>query len=438
MAEKKAAKRAEKKEEFKHLLSPIEIKGVELKNRIALAPMNTLFSMDNRGYVNEQILAYYAARAKGGCGLIITECVLGTRLAAHYPFSTNLHLYNQSFMAGLAELAETVHAFESRVFIQMSIGFGRQGHALDGRHPPAPSAIPMELSPFHMPKSFPPAVAKHPQALQAAQGHIPYEMSIDEIRREQDEFANSCRFAVIAQFDGIELHAPHGYLEHQFLSPRSNKRTDLYGGSLQNRMRFLVEVYMKVREAVGPDFPVGMRMSADEHMPEGFTHAEALEVARIMGSLGIDYFHLSDGSYEALSYFFPDEDGTMLAESANFKKELSVPVMCPSIHDPKAAEKAIASGKCDIVSLGRQLFTDPEWGNKVAEGRADKIVRCLRCNECLLRASVGIPVRCIRNPNTGREKYMPEYWRPPVKTTPILKTKLPPKLWDYFPEHQGR
>ncbi|MBN2028366.1 MAG: NADH:flavin oxidoreductase [Actinobacteria bacterium] len=434
MAEKKAAKKTAKKGDFKHLLSPIEIKGVEIKNRIALAPMNTLMSMDNRGYVNEQILAYYAARAKGGCGLIITECVLGTRLASHYPFSTNLHLYNQSFMAGLGELAETVHAFGSRVFIQMSIGFGRQGHALDGRHPPAPSAIPMELSPFHMPKSFPKAVEKFPQSLQAAQGHIPYEMSIDEIRREQDEFANSCRFAAIAQFDGIELHAPHGYLEHQFLSPRSNKRTDLYGGSLQNRMRFLVEVYMKVREAVGPDFPVGMRMSADEHMPDGFTHAEALEVAEIMGSLGIDYFHLSDGSYEALSYFFPDEDGAMLEESSHFKEKLSIPVMCPSIHDPKSAEKAIASGKCDIVSLGRQMFADPEWGNKVAEGRVEDITRCIRCNECLMRASVGSPVRCVKNPNLGREKYMPEYWRPPVKATPILKMNLPPKLWDYFPD----
>jgi dimethylglycine catabolism A len=431
MAEKKTAKKGD----FKNLLSPIEIKGVEIKNRIALAPMNTLMSMDNRGYVNEQILAYYAARAKGGCGLIITECVLGTQLAAHYPFSTNLHLYNQSFMAGLAELAETVHAFDSSVFIQMSIGFGRQGHALDGAHPPAPSAVPMELSPFHMPKSFPDVVAQFPQALQAVQGHIPYEMSIEEIKREQDEFANSCRFAVIAQFDGIELHAPHGYLEHQFLSPRSNKRTDLYGGSLQNRMRFLIEVYMKVREAVGPDFPVGMRMSADEHMPEGFTHEEALEVAQIMGSLGVDYFHLSDGSYEALSYFFPDEDGTMLAEAADFKEKLNIPVICPSIHDPAAAEKAIASGKCDVVSLGRQMFADPEWGNKVAEGRVSEITRCLRCNECLMHATVGLPVRCVRNPNLGREKYMPEYWRPAVKAMAIKKAKLPPKLWEYFPKH---
>ncbi|MHB8860011.1 MAG: oxidoreductase [Thermoleophilia bacterium] len=429
-----AVRKAVEKADYKNLLSPIEIKGVELKNRIALAPMNTLMSLDNRGYVNEQILAYYAARAKGGCGLIITECVLGTQLAAHYPYSTNLHLYNQSFLAGLAELAETVHAFDSRIFVQMSIGFGRQGHALDGAHPPAPSAIPMELSPFNMPKSFPKMVEQFPQSIAAAQGHIPYEMSIDEIRREQDEFANSCRFAVIAQFDGIELHAPHGYLEHQFLSPRSNKRTDLYGGSLQNRMRFLIEVYMKVREAVGPDFPVGMRMSADEHMPEGFSHEEALQVAEIMGQLGIDYFHLSDGSYEALNYFFPDEDGAMLPEAANFKQKLGIPVMCPSVHDPATAEEAIASGKCDIVSLGRQLFADPDWANKIAEGRPGDIIRCLRCNECLMRTAVGIPVRCIRNPNTGREKYMPEYWRPPVKTMALSQAKLPPKLWDYFPK----
>ncbi len=416
---------------FKNLLSPIEIKGVEIRNRIALAPMNTLMSLDNRGYVNEQVLAYYAARAKGGCGLIITECILGTQLASRFPYSTNLHLYDQSHLAGLAELAETVHAFDSRAFIQMSIGFGRQGHALDGSHPPAPSAIPMELSPFHMPRAFPKAVEKFPQALGAVQGHIPYEMTIEEIRREQDEFANSCRFAVVADFDGIELHAPHGYLEHQFLSPRSNHRTDMYGGSLQNRMRFLIEVYMKVREAVGPDFPVGMRMSADEHMPEGFTHEEALEVARIMGVLGIDYFHLSDGSYEALSFFFPDEDGAMLEEAGHFKQTLPIPVICPSVHDPATAEKAIATGTFDMVSLGRQMFADPEWGNKLAEGRAKDITRCLRCNECLMRTAMGLPVRCIRNPNTGREKYMPEYWRPAVKTKSIFDATLPPKLWEY-------
>jgi 2,4-dienoyl-CoA reductase-like NADH-dependent reductase (Old Yellow Enzyme family) len=286
----------------------------------------------------------------------------------------------------------------------------------------------MMISPEYMPKSFWKVLEKYPQNAERAMGEMPYEMTVEEIRREQDEFANSLRFAVGAQFDGIELHAPHGYLEHQFLSPLTNKRTDLYGGSLQNRMRFIVETYLKSREAVGPDYLLGMRMSADEHLPGGFTHEEALEVARTMTALGVDYVHLSDGSYEALKYFFPEEDGTMLDEAANFKKATNLPILCPSVHDPYMAEEAIAAGKCDIISLGRQMFSDPEWGNKVAEGRVSDIKRCKRCNECLMRTAVGLVVRCIQNPNTGREKYMPEYWRPPVKVKSVLKMRIPPRL----------
>ena len=431
MAEKKAAKKGE----FKNLLSPIEIKGVEIRNRIVMAPMNTVMSLDNRGYVNEQILAYYAARAKGGCGLIITECVLGTKLAAKFPFTSNLHCYEVSFAPGLLELSETIHAFGARTFIQMSIGFGRQGHAHDGSRPPAPSAIPYQV-PFELlATGFPEVLMKFPILAPMSMGSIPYEMTIDEIHAEQDEFANSCIFAMIAQYDGIELHAPHGYLEHQFLSPRTNKRTDMYGGSLDNRMRFLVEVYLKVREAVGPDYIVGMRLSADEHMPDGFTHEEALYAARIMTQLGVDYVHLSDGSYEALKYFFPAKDGTMLDEAANFKQAVPVPVIVPSIHDPKNAEKAIASGKCDMVSFGRQMLADPEYGNKVAGGKPQDIKRCKRCNECLMRAEIGMPVRCIVNKNLGREKYMPEYWRPPVKAMSVHKMRVPARLPDHLRHH---
>jgi 2,4-dienoyl-CoA reductase-like NADH-dependent reductase (Old Yellow Enzyme family) len=431
MAEKKTAKKGE----FKNLLSPIEIKGVEIRNRIVMAPMNTVMSLDNRGYVNEQILAYYAARAKGGCGLIITECVLGTKLAAKFPFTSNLHCYEVSFAPGLLELSETIHAFGARTFIQMSIGFGRQGHAHDGSRPPAPSAIPYQV-PFELlATGFPEVLMKYPVLAPMSMGSIPYEMSIDEIHAEQDEFANSCIFAMIAQYDGIELHAPHGYLEHQFLSPRTNKRTDMYGGSLDNRMRFLVEVYLKVREAVGSDYIVGMRLSADEHMPDGFTHEEALYAARVMTQLGVDYVHLSDGSYEALKYFFPDKDGTMLDEAANFKEAVPVPVIVPSIHDPKNAEKAIASGKCDMVSFGRQMLADPEYGNKVAGGKLQDIKRCKRCNECLMRAEIGMPVRCVVNKNLGREKYMPEYWRPPVKAMSVHKMKVPARLPDHLRHH---
>jgi len=402
---------------YPELFRPVEIGGVELKNRIAMAPMNTLFSMNNLGYVNEQIMAYYAARAKGGVGLIISECVLGTRMASRFPYTSNLHLFNGTHVPGLEELVETIHAFGAKTFIQLSVGFGRQGHSHDGQAPPAPSAVPYGNYPEMLPSKMLKALRKNPQILHPriptmAHALMPREMTREEIKSEIEEFGRSCVLAVLAGFDGIELHAPHGYLEHQFLSPRSNRRTDEYGGSLENRMRFVLEIYDKVREVIGHAVPVGIRLSGDEHMPEGIHHDELKIVVRTLGERGIDYVHLSSGSYEATKYFFPERDGTMLDEAAGFKSVLPdhVPVMTPSIHDPAVAAQAIRDGKTDLVSLGRQMLIDPEWANKARAG--EKFRKCLRCCECLMRTVVGLPVRCLHNRDLGREKYMPEYRRP--------------------------
>ncbi len=417
------------------LFQPINIADCEIKNRVVMAPMNTVMSLDNQGYINEQILAYYAARAKGGTGLIISECVLGTKLASQFPYTSNLHLFNASHVPGLEELTETVHAFGSKIFIQLSIGFGRQGHSHTHESPPAPSAIPYQTDPNLMPKKMLEYLEKNPGALDPripsmAHADMPREMTKEEIKSEIEEFSNSCILAATAGFDGIELHAPHGYLEHQFLSPRSNKRTDEYGGSLENRMRIVVELYEKVREKIGNSIPVGIRFSGDEHMPDGIHHDELKQVVKKMGELGIDYVHLSDGSYEALKYFFPDEDNLhLLGEAEGFKSVLpkDVPVISVSIHDPKTAAQAIKEGRADMISLGRQMLADPDWANKAMEG--GKYKKCLRCNECLMRTAVGLPVRCKINRDLGREKYMPEYWRPSrPKGQPVLPEvpELPP------------
>jgi 2,4-dienoyl-CoA reductase-like NADH-dependent reductase (Old Yellow Enzyme family) len=413
------------------LFEPITIGDVEIKNRIAMAPMNTLFSMNNLGYANEQIMAYYAARAKGGAGLIISECVLGTRMASRFPYTSNLHLFNGTHVPGLEEIVETIHAFGARTFIQLSIGFGRQGHSHDHEPPPAPSAIPYETDPNMLPTKMRKMLEKNahllnPKVPTMAVAHMPREMTREEIKSEIEEFGHSCVLAVMAGFDGIELHAPHGYLEHQFLSPRTNRRTDEYGGSLQNRMRFVIEVYDKVREMIGNSVAVGIRLSGDEHMPDGIHHDELKEVVRTLGKRGIDYVHLSSGSYEATKYFFPEKDGTMLDEAAGFKSVLpaGVPVMTPSIHDPAMAARAISEGKTDLISLGRQLLIDPEWANKVRAG--DKFRRCTRCCECLMRTALGMPVRCLHNRDLGREKYIPEYWRPTrEKGRPVMPQFAP-------------
>lgn len=407
---------------YPELFEPINIGNCVIKNRVVMAPMNVIFSMNNLGYVNDQILAYYAARAKGGTGLIITECVLGTRLASRFPYTSNLHLFNTTHIPGLEELSETIHAFGSKTFIQMSIGFGRQGHSTDHEPPPAPSAIPYGhagLDPLAMiPEQFLKNIFANPSYFDERiptmlQSDVPREMTREEIKSEIQEFAHSCVLAMVAGFDGIELHAPHGYLEHQFLSPRSNKRTDEYGGSLENRMRFVVEIYEAVRNLVGEKVPIGIRLSGDEHLDDGIHHDEMKQVVKKMGELGIDYVHLSDGSYEALKWFFPDEDNIhLLEEAVGFRSQLpaDVPVVSVSIHDPKTAAMAIKEGKTDLVSLGRQMLADPDWANKVREGR--KFKKCLRCNECLMRTAMSLPVRCKLNKDLGRERFMPEYWRP--------------------------
>lgn len=392
---------------FEKVLEPIKIKDVKIKNRVVMAPMNMTYSTQG-GYVTPQDIAHLARRAEGGFGLVVTGAVIATKLASPHVWQRNLYLYDESFIPGLNMLVDACHAFGAKVFIQLSIGFGRQGHALDGTQPYAPSAIPVYINPDMVPKGIVDFVSRHPIILES-EYRIPREMTIEEILSEEKEYAKACRRAVVAGFDGIEIHAPHGYLEHQFLSPRSNKRTDLYGGSLENRMRFLVEVTISVLEAVKGVVPVGVRMSAAEHMPEGFTLDEVKEVAKTLAKLGIAYLHLSDGSYEALKYFFPnsmeDVEQHLLKEAKSIREAIDIPVITPSVHDPSVAERAITEGETDMISLGRQALADPDWPNKVKEGKVDKIKRCRRDCICVGRCLLGLYPRCTVNPELGYEQY---------------------------------
>ncbi len=403
---------------YPELFEPISIGGCTIRNRIVMAPMNVLMTQGNTGYETDQELAYYAARARGGTGLIITGAVMGTRMASQFPYWSNPHLFDGTHLAGLAELTETVHEFGAKVFVQLSIGFGRQGHNPAHLSPPAPSAVPYQMDPAMMPRPIGKWISQHqswalhPETPLATRADMPHEMTREEIHSEIEEYGRSCRLAVMAGFDGIELHAPHGYLEHQFLSPRSNRRTDEYGGSLENRMRFVVETYQAARGAVGSAIAVGIRLSGDEHLEGGIGHEELKTVVKTLGGLGIDYLHMSDGSYEALKHFFPASDATMLDEAVSFKSVLppSVPVICVSIHNPERSSAAIREGKIDMVSLGRQMLADPDYANKVRAGQP--YTRCLRCCQCLLRTAAGLTVRCPVNPDLGRERFLPEYWRP--------------------------
>ncbi len=414
----------------KGLFDPIHIRHVEIPNRIALAPMNMTYSTQD-GYATQQDMAHLARRAKGGFGLIITGAVIATKLAAPYVYHRNLLLYDESFVPGLYMMTQAVHNFGAKIFCQLSIGFGRQGHALDKSPSPAPSRIPMEMTPERMPKKMVDFLLTMPGVVAEISQHnpVPREMTIEEIKREVYEYGMACRRAVYAGFDGIEIHAPHGYLEHQFLSPRSNKRTDMYGGSLENRMRFLLEVTQAAITAVGDAVPVGIRMSAQEHMPDGITIDEVKIVAKKVEELGVAYLHLSDGSYEALDYFAPGSikhvEEHLLKEAKEIKSVLKIPVIVPGVNNLDVAEKALSEGACDMISLGRQALADPDWPNKVKAGK--KVAECKRDCMCLITV-VGNPPRCSVNPELGYEQYDPELF-PKRRVGPVVPhtyAKLPP------------
>jgi 2,4-dienoyl-CoA reductase-like NADH-dependent reductase (Old Yellow Enzyme family) len=398
---------------FDHILSPIKIGDVEIKNRVVMSPMNMAYSTQD-GYATPQDIAHLTRRAKGGFGLIISPCILTTKLSAPFVWHRNLYLYDESFIPGLNMMVEAVHSFGAKIFAQLSIGFGRQGHAIDRRQPYAPSAIPLQVLPENTASGFNEYYEKVP-ALNPRYPEIPREMTIEEILEEEKQFGEACRRAVIAGFDGIEIHAPHGYLEHQFLSSRSNKRTDLYGGCLENRARFLIEVAVHAFNDVTGAIPIGIRMAMNEHMPEGVTIDEVKIVARTLQKLGLAYMNLSDGCYEASKYFAPESiehvEQHLLKEAKSMKEVLSIPTITPSVHDPTLAERAIKDGETDMIGLGRQSLADPDWPSKVKSGKVDSIKRCKRDCMCFIRCLAGLYPRCTVNPEVGFEQYDSELFQ---------------------------
>jgi 2,4-dienoyl-CoA reductase-like NADH-dependent reductase (Old Yellow Enzyme family) len=420
------------KKGYKRLFEPIKVGRLELKNRLAMAPMNMGFAYPN-GYANDQQLAWYVARAKGGVGLIITGALLGTKLASKYPASGGCSFfYDETYLAGWANICDAVHAFGTMIFAQLAVNYGRAGR---GRTADTvgtgPSPSPVPLADPDMPEILVKLISKDviaPNDLYGipAASMIPRQLTIEEILNEEAEYALAARRCVVAGFDGLEVHACHGYLPFQFLSPRINKRTDLYGGDLENRMRFLCELMTVTKKAVSfaKDFVVGVRLSADEHFPGGFTAEEAKIAAKRCIDLGADYVHVSSGSAEARKWFTPAEAGIMLEESKGFKSIANVPVICPNIHDPAMAEEAIEQGNADMVSLGRALIADPEWPNKVKEGRPEEIVKCRLDFHCYYRLRWGLPARCIMNPDVGRERFMPEYSAPEITIQQLLRPAL--------------
>ncbi len=373
---------------YPHLFSEGRLGRLALRNRVVMPAMGTGYGAPD-GRVTERHLRYYAARARGGAGLIITEVVKVENQVDPTPAGNLLRLDSDLQVGGFSDLVEVVHDGGAKACIQLTPGFGRQGDPPDPGRPPVSSA--------DVPAFTNPNVVCHG-------------LSREEIARIVRAFGEAAGRAALAGFDAIEIHGHTGYLVDQFLSSAWNRRTDGYGGPLANRVRFAVELIRAVRERLGPDFPLSFRFSAELKTPNDRSLAEAREIAHHLVEAGATALHVDAGCYESMPWIFPPMYfglGCILDLAAAVKEAVgpSVPVVAVgNIFDPDLAEQAIAAGKCDFVASGRGLIADPDWPRKAWEGRADEICRCIMCNEyCVGKLLQGKPLGCTVNPLAGKE-----------------------------------
>ncbi|MEM2085802.1 MAG: FAD-dependent oxidoreductase [Archaeoglobaceae archaeon] len=365
------------------LLEPTKVGIMHLKNRIVMPPMCTRLARPD-GSATKELISYYEERAKGGVGLIIVEYSFIDEKESRAAIC-QLGVHTDHMIPGLSELAETIQAYGAGAVLQIAHGGRQTTPEIMGLQPVAPSAISCKVT-----------------------GVLPRELTITEIEEIEDSFALAANRAKRAGFDGIELHGSHGYLICSFLSPYTNKRTDKYGGSTENRARFALEIIEKVREKVGEKFTVGIRISGDEFVPGGLSLEETTKIAQLLESAGVDYIHVSAGNFESAPHFvnpmyFPR--GYLLHLAEAIKTRVNVPVIAVGSLDVYTAEKALKEGKADLVAFGRALIADPEIPKKIAENRIDDIIPCIRGNEgCLSRFFAGKAIRCEVNPKVGRER----------------------------------
>ncbi len=351
---------------FPRLFEPGRIGSVSLKNRLVKAPQHTGLANPD-GSITERLLRHYKELALGGVGLIVVEyawvdtdaskaspCQLGIATIEHTP--------------GLSLLAQTIKANGAKASIQISHA-GRQRFTL--AQPKAASPVPWE-------------------ELYAAGCPAPLEMTIDEIGEVTKAFGRAAKMAQTADFDMVEIHACHGYLISNFLSPHTNKRTDWYGGSLENRMRFLLNVIREVKAQVTTDFPVVVRVSGTDYEPDGHPIEETIELCKRLEMMGVAAIHMSGGNHHQTIHEVSPM-GMSLAHNVwaaeAVKKEIGLPVIASgSINLPALAESILEEGKGDFIGLGRPIWADPEWPIKAREGRPEDIRPCIRCNDgCLAR-----------------------------------------------------
>lgn len=375
-----------------------KIDGLRIKNRYVLSPMAVLQPTKD-GHPSDQTIAFLTTRARGGAGLLIIGGGVATeRGNQEAPFQPLMRFDDDSFIPGLKRMVDAVHQCDVPIFAQIFPSFGAMGVPSKDRTTRAASPKPVRMAAPRLPNGFYiPGGRTNP---------IPQEISKEEILEVQDLAVAAALRAKAAGFDGIELGAHMRYLYSSFLSPRTNWRTDEYGGSAENRARILADTIRAIRAEVGPDYPVGLRMSPNDHLPDGQGAEGFAEVAAVVAQEGLGYIALCDANYESMDDNLPSESGAIIehGEPQAFRAAMPhVPLLLSSTYDPRQCADAITSGFADGIMLARQLLADPDFPNKVLQGRQNEITWCDHDNSCLRRLIFNVPVRCHKNPAAGRE-----------------------------------
>lgn len=361
-----------------HLFAPLTIGTFTVRNRILSTAHFTGYG--ENGVPSERHLNYWTSKSRGGIGLIITEVQPIHPTAGIWP--QMIHTYDDACIEPFRRVVAAVHEHGAKIVAQVWHP-GRNTNRITVSDVWAPSPIPDILY-----------------------GEMPHEMTVPEIQEVVRAYGDGARRMREAGLDGVEIHSAHGYLPQQFMSPLSNVRSDEYGGSEENRVRFVREVIDSVREAVGPDYTVGIRVSGDEFQEGGLTLADMKRiVAGLTASGKLDYVNVSLSGIDIIAPMYT-APGSYVYLAEGIKEVVDLPVFCIGrINDPFLAESIVARGQADIVGMTRANIADPELPNKAREGRVEEIRRCIACNEaCWGRVSHPDGITCSLNPSVGHEK----------------------------------
>jgi 2,4-dienoyl-CoA reductase-like NADH-dependent reductase (Old Yellow Enzyme family)/NADPH-dependent 2,4-dienoyl-CoA reductase/sulfur reductase-like enzyme len=366
---------------YNNIFNSLKVKNMIIKNRIIMPPMGTNYASQN-GEINEDHIKYYEQRAKGETGLIIVE-----NACVEFPLGSNgttqLRIDHDSFIPALYKLTERLHKYGTCVSMQIN-------------HSGA-SAVPERIG-FQVPVSSSNIPSK-------TGGATPRPLDKNEILEIVEKYGKAARRVQSAGFDAVEIHAGHSYLISQFLSPIYNKRTDEFGGSVENRTRFARMIINKIREVVGPHFPIMLRVSADELLEGGNTLEDTLELLEYLSD-EVDIFNVSAALNDSLQYQIDNmnlEDGWRSYMAKAVKDKFNKPVITTgNIRNPEVAESILAEGKADLIGIGRGLIADPNWVLKVRNNEEDTIRKCISCNIGCAghRIALNRPIRCTINPDT--------------------------------------